>query len=199
MTAPRFRRRQLLTLTGVGLSGALTACLDTAPSDVNTSTETPEPSRTPPSYDCGAAYRPEPNPPRAENAVEPKAYPSRPESIENGGGIVEYVTEYEKAYRVNSLLAQYGDRLTNVSIWIDETRTYDAPEQTALVRVQYRYSETVETEDGAVIGDSPRIFVTYYVDQSVVIRAESTGASDDSETLHPDPWRGGRTVDCFGS
>ncbi|KAB1185161.1 MULTISPECIES: hypothetical protein [Haloferax] len=73
-------------------------------------------------------------------------------------------------------------------MYVEGIRTYDAPDGAALVRLQYTNSETVELSSGLAIGDSPRTFVTYYVDDPVVIRAEDECARSDTGTL--DPTRG---------
>ncbi|QLG60648.1 hypothetical protein [Halorarum salinum] len=204
------RRRNLLT--GVGLSGILAGCLGTerlaGNDDAETTTEQTGLSREgtsfedrdePPDYDCETADRPEPDAPdtSAEEAVEPTSYPDPLDSFDDDDSTVEYVEAYERAYRRNTLVAEWGARLTQFFVGIEGTKSFSSPGNAALVRIQYHYSETVERSGGTVIGDSPTIFVTYYLDQSVLIRAESSDRPEDLAALDPDPWLAGDPVECF--
>lgn len=60
------------------------------------------------------------------------------------------------------------------------------------VRLRYTYWETLEREDGTVHGDSPTIVVSYYVDDSVVLRAAAMGHDADA----PDPLAAGGLLEC---
>ncbi|USZ67803.1 hypothetical protein NGM10_13840 [Halorussus salilacus] len=146
------------------------------------------------------ADRPDPDPPDedAEDAVEPTAYPTRPDSLADEDEVAEYVEAYERAYRRNALVEEWGDDLTRQTTSVRDVRTDDAPEGAAVVRVRYTYSETVEQPEGTEMhGDSPTVFASYYVDESVVVRAEDTGPRDDEDALDPDPWETGEPVECF--
>lgn len=204
------RRRDLLT--GIGLSGVLAGCLGTERLAGNNDAETPterieiseggtsfEGRDEPPEYDCETADRPEPDAPDAseEEAVEPLSYPDPLDSFDDDTTTIEYVEAYERAYRRNTLVAEWGAQLIQFSMGIEGTKRFDSPVDAALVRIQYHYSETVEQSDGTVVGDSPTIFVTYYLDQSVVIRAESSDRPEDLDALDPDPWLAGNPVECF--
>ncbi|WP_280178836.1 hypothetical protein [Halorussus halobius] len=41
------------------------------------------------------------------------------------------------------------------------------------------------------------MFASYYVDESVLVRAARTGRPDDDDALDPDPWATSEPVDCF--
>lgn len=197
-------RRRTLALTGTALI-SLAGCLGDPLAGSSDGART-----TPPEYDCATADRPEPDELDADSsdtestdedagAVEPTAYPTRPASLSDDEEAAEYVQAYERAYRRNALVERWGDDLTEQSTWIEGVRTYDAPEGAAVVRVQYTYSETVEESDGTeIIGDSPTVYASYYVDDSVVIRAVDTGLRDDERALDPDPWETGEPLECFG-
>jgi hypothetical protein len=214
------RRRRFLALTGGSLPASLGGCLGSDGDGVETDSsstrtkatettgtdgiENPLDARAePPAYNCEEATRPEPDAPDDEDAIAPAAYPDRPGSLSDDERAVQYVEAYETAYRRNSLVAQYWNQLVRFSVSVDERWTYDVPTDAAVVRLQYRYSEEVETPNGIVIGDSPSIFVSYYVDESVVVRAERRGRrEDESESgsepaLDPDPWREGEPLECF--
>lgn len=213
-------RRRFLALTGVSLPASLGGCLGNERAEVDTdspptggtATETTETNGTdvplgtrtdPPEYNCEAADRPEPDAPDDEDAIAPAEYPIRPASLTDDERAVRYVEAYEEAYRRNSLVEQYRNRLVRFGMSVGETWTYDGPNDAAVVRLQYRYSEEVETANGIVVGDSPTIFVSYYVDESVVVRAKRTGLRegeselDPDPALDPDPWKEGEPLECF--
>lgn len=222
------RRRRLVSLAGAGLPVLLGGCLggnrDASPAptppettDGRTRTsetesvsvttddadDSPESRTEPPAYDCEETDRPEPDPPDDEDAIGPATYPDRPESLTDDERMVQYVEAYEAAYRRNSLVAKYWNSLVRFNLSVSETWTYDGPDDAAVVRLQYQYSDEVETRDGVMVGDSPTIFVSYYVDASVVIRAERTGLREDEselrpdDALDPDPWKLGEPLECF--
>ncbi|QLG28046.1 hypothetical protein HUG10_10980 [Halorarum halophilum] len=206
------RRRNLLILTGAGFSGILAGCLSTERLAGNDDTETVseqtdtsaeatsfEDREGPPEYDCDTAERPEPDAldTSDEDAVEPVSYPAPLDSTANQDTVVTYIKEYEQAYRRNESVSRWEAQLDQFSMGFSDTRVYDSPVNAALVRVQYQYGETIEQSGEVVYADSPIIFVTYYVDQSVVIRAESGRTPEDPDTLYPDPWLEGNPVQCF--
>lgn len=196
------RRRRLVSLAGGGLPVLLGGCLDGVWEGGGPGLLSSERSE-PPEYDCEEADRPEPDPPDDEDAIGPATYPDRPESLTDDERMVQYVEAYEEAYRRNSLVAKYWNSLVRFGMSVSETWTYDDPDDAAVVRLQYRYSEEVETRDGVMVGDSATIFVSYYVDASVVIRAERTGLREDESELRPndafdpDPWEQGEPLECF--
>jgi hypothetical protein len=144
------------------------------PADLQTATRPP------------AAEPPDPT----DDTVSPLAYPDRPESY-TAGGVEAFVEAYEGAYRRNSLLGDHGRALIAQGSAFDWTHALAVAEDAGVGRCQYRYSESVERADGVVVGDSPTMVVTYYVDDSVVVRAESTGRRERRDVLDPDPWETG--------
>ncbi|WP_049905058.1 hypothetical protein [Haloferax gibbonsii] len=217
MNASRLTRRRLLAATGTAVSVVTGGCLDVGgrtgetESEVATAPETtaepPTVSGTeratarnaPPEYDCSAASRPEPASPTGENAdaLRPVAYPTRPDSFADSDRGTEYIEAYERAYRHNELVADRGSSLVAHSLSLRDARPYGAPDGAAVVRLTYTYTEVVSHSDGYVAGDSPQIIVTYYADESVVIRTPPLRSSDAPDGLVPDPWNSGRPVECF--
>lgn len=213
------RRRHLLTLTGAALA-ASPGCLarnrsgddsattsgDGGPGsqpEPSTSTtkipDTPTPDRSePPAYDCANASRPEPDPPDDEEAVQPVEYPEQPDSLADEEEVFEYVEAYEEAYLQNELVEEYGDGLVEHSLMMEDSRRFEAPDDVWIIRVQYTHGETIEEEtEGLIYADSATISVTYYVDESVVIRAETDEYLEDEDEFKPNPWERGTLVECF--
>lgn len=132
-----------------------------------------------------------PNP--SGDTVAPTGYPERPESYtdESVGGFVE---GYERAYRRNGLLAEYGGSLIDQGTAVDWVRTLDATTTAGVGRLQYRYSATIDEGEEIVVSDSPTVVATYYVDDSVVVRAAATGRRERRDVLDPDPWETGEVL-----
>jgi hypothetical protein len=194
----------LLSLTGGTLLPSFGGCFGGDVPNPSNAGDSPTENRTePPEYDCKEANRPEPDTPDDDDAIRPATYPGRPGSLNDDERVIEYAKAYEEAYRRNTLVSKYWDQLVRFNVSVSETWTYDGPDDAAVVRLQYRYSEEVETSDGIMVGDSATIFVSYYVDPSVVIRAERTGLRTDESELHPDealdpdPWKRGEPLECF--
>lgn len=129
-----------------------------------------------------------PNP--TEDTVSPLPYPDKPASY-TAETVAEFVQSYERAYRRNGLLDEYGRSLIGQTSAFDWTHTLAVADDAGVGRSQYRYSETVERTNGIVIGDSPTHVVAYYVDDAVVVRAERTGRQENRDVLAPDPWETG--------
>jgi len=149
--------------------------------------------RDPPSRD---ELSTEPRPPAEEPAdatdetVSPRAYPTKPPSYEDGA-VRQFAESYERAYRRNDLLGRRGSALVRQGFSFDWSETIAADEGAGVGRCQYRYDETIDDGDGVIVGDSPTTVVTYYVDDSMLVRAEATGEADERDELDPDPWRTG--------
>lgn len=151
--------------------------------------EPPSPERLP------SAVRPaaEEPPNASDDTVAPIGYPERPESYtdESVGAFVE---SYERAYRRNGLLAEYGGSLIDQGTAVDWVRTLDATTTAGVGQLQYRYSATIDEGEEIVVSDSPTVVATYYVDDSVVARAEATGRRERRDVLDPDPWEAGEVL-----
>ena len=133
-----------------------------------------------------------------EDASAALAYPQRPESLADQSAVVDYVTRYERAYRRNDLRTEHGSALRTVGLAVEGTRTYDAPEGAAIVRVRYTfYYEVGGPTETPVHADSPTTYASYYVDESVVLRAAASGLREDESALDPDPLAEGVPVECF--
>ncbi|ELY46728.1 hypothetical protein [Natronorubrum sulfidifaciens] len=192
MRTPR-SRRALLT-TGVSVAVALPGCLETQLS----STDDPNESSVvaPAAYDCAESDRPHPPDPVPDDAIEPGVYPSRPVSLAEAGD--QYVLEFERAYRRNAFLAEYGS----------ETRTFDFRFQTQQMDVLESDPErdavlvSIVYDLTTAIGQLPESTerdtrVTYYADETVVLRAPYTGGLADEPSFDPDPRDAGEPVVCF--
>jgi len=192
------RRRSVLALGGSALSIAVTGCLGGSGSSPETApTARPLAEREPPDVDCSNVSRPIPPRQPDENTVQPVDYPGEPPSpLEDSA--VDYVTRFEEAYRRNYEILEKGP-LREYSGGVTETWTYDAPPGGAVVRLKTVYGGQVLDDDGpGAIYDSPQVFVTYYVDPSRVVRAETKGQSQlTPESLDPDPWENGDGLTCF--
>lgn len=182
------RRRRVLLTSGTGLGVLVGGCLD-LPTDGR---------QNPPEYDCAVASRPTPSESDDEPRPEKAQYPQRPESLSNDTAVIEYAKRYERAYRWNKEHEQYGDEFIGVGLSVNDVWTHDAPGGAAVVRLRYWYWAGYEQSDGSTPHyDSPTIYVSYYVDDSVVIRAVDEGYQEDDDELDPDPWRSGTPVECF--
>lgn len=164
-------------------------------------------------YDCQSVTRPEPDTPTDDGALEPQPYPS----LSSGSGsdeagdssdrsppslvdsAAEYVTEFERAYRRNVFIAQFGNatRTFDLRRRAHRTAAIGSPTNADAVMVVIRYDLTLATEQSAA---DPRdewdIRVTYYVDQNIVLRARYDGVAEDL-SLEPDPRRQGDLVACL--
>jgi len=161
-------------------------------------TGTPSSTAERPTYDCDAADRP----PTPELDADPPGdaerytYPDRPESLSTEE-MRSYVERYEQAYRLNTLHSEWEANLNHASVVVEETDTYDAPDGTAIAQVKYTYDAEIEGDDGPIEIDSPRMYASYYVDDTVVLRAIDTEHQEDASRLIADPIEQGRPVECF--
>lgn len=122
-----------------------------------------------------------------EDTVPPLSYPDKLTSY-TAETVAEFAESYERAYRRNSLLDEYGRSLIDQGSYFDWTRTLAVSDDAGVGRSQYRFSDTIEYADRIDTGDSPTLVVTYYVDDSIVVRAETTGRQEHRDVLAPDPW-----------
>jgi hypothetical protein len=138
-----------------------------------------------------AARPPATEPPNAtEDTNEPLSYPDNPASY-TAEAVGEFVEAYERAYRRNDLLDEYGSALAGQGLYPNGVETLAVTEGAGVGRIQYTYSATVKQADGYVIDDSVVYLVTYYVDESVVVRAATTDQREHRDVLVPDPWESG--------
>lgn len=180
------RRRVLALVATAPLLAGCNSASTTGEDSLLGERERPSPS------DLQTATRPpatEPPDPM-EDTVSPLSYPDRPTSYTTES-VAAFVEEYERAYRRNGLLADHGRSLIAQMSAFHWTHTLAADDDAGVGRAQYAYSESVEQADGVVVGDSPILAVTYYVDDSVVVRAQDTGERENRDVLEPDPWETG--------
>ncbi|MFC6768990.1 hypothetical protein [Natrinema soli] len=165
-------------------------------------------------YDCRSVTRPEPRLSTDDNALEFRTYPSLPSgsgSKEAGDSsdrspppslvdsAAEYVTEFERAYRQNAFIVQFGNETRTFDLRRSDHRTAAIGSSTNAdaVMVAIRYDLTLGTQQSAV---DPRdewdVRVTYYIDENFVLRARYDGVAEDL-SLEPDPRRQGELVACL--
>jgi hypothetical protein len=211
--SPPQTRRAVLSALGTALPVALAGCLgDTRPDDPATDDGSPDESPTDdppgtttprgrPEVNCATAARPpETAIGDAETPSDASRYPERPDSLADESAVETYLTEYERAYRRNALAEAYGDELTTAGVPLGSTRFFDAEAGSAVVRVryQYYYEYADDPDTTAVIhADSATTYATYYLDDRVLVRAETTGRLGDESVLLPDPWESGAAVQCW--
>lgn len=186
------RRRTVLALGGVALSWSVAGC-------TGGSGESPTPTtRSAPDVSCRDGSRPEPLRQEPDDAIQPSEYPGPPPSPLDDESAVEYVKRFERAYTWNEQIAQSDDVIATLDVTVTEHWTYDAPPDAAVVRLQYVYSGRTEDPSTGSAGahfDSPELFVSYYVDPTLVVRTGSRPGG--GEDLDPDPWEDGKPVACF--
>lgn len=147
-------------------------------------------------FACDEVSRPDPDPPDG-STLEPRPYPSSPSSLDHG--TVEYVTTFERAYRRNAFLGQYGAAARAVDLRRTDGRVaaVGPSSDPDAVMVAIRYDLTTETGRSSV---EPRdrwdVRVVYYVDENVVLRARYHGVAEELR-FEPDPRRQGELVACF--
>jgi hypothetical protein len=166
--------------------------------------EQPTGTRTPrgrPEVNCATADRP-PELPIGDDETPSDAsrYPGRPDSLADESAVAAYLARYERAYRRNALAEGYGAELTTAGVPLGATRTFPSREGSAVVRLRYRYYYEYADDPNttAVIhADSPTTYATYYLDDRVLVRAETSGPLNDESALRPDPWTSGTVVECW--
>lgn len=124
-------------------------------------------------------------------------YPPRPESLSTEA-LHAYVEQYERTYRLNKLRSDHGTYLLRATVVVVEgTDTYDAPDGAAIAQVKYTYDAEIEGDDGPIEIDSPLLYASYYVDDTVVLRAVNTKLQEDVSRLVVNPMEQGQPVECF--
>lgn len=196
---PDSNRRKFLKICSCGIVTTLAGCTVTRN---GTPEETDRQTANTPAYDCATASRPEPDPSTSSD-VNRRSYPDVPTSL-TASSAADFVREYERAYRRNALLVEYGSALENQSTSIYDSRRFDSPAGAHIIRLHTKYSFTASetpSDDGEtaapVAGDSPETYVTYYVDSSVVMRTEAVRYNIDTSELQPDPYDSGVVLECF--
>jgi|GEM_PF-656381 len=164
-------------------------------------------------YDCQSVTRPEPDTPTDDGALTPRPYPSLPwgsvseEASDSSDrsppllvdGAAEYVTEFERAYRRNAFITQFGNMTRTFDLRRSGHRTAAIGSSTNAdaVMVALRYDLTLGTHlSAADPRDEWDIRVTYYIDQNIVLRARYDGVAENL-SLEPDPRRQGELVACL--
>ncbi|QLG50003.1 hypothetical protein [Natrinema halophilum] len=162
-------------------------------------------------YECSAITRPTPLAPAAEDALEPRTYPTppaelisddnrgsidRPSSLQNSA--LEYATKFERAYRQNAFLTKYGSvtRFFALQRTASQTSLIDSSNAAHAVLVAIVYNLTKQTQQSPP-SDEWDIRATYYFDDRIALRAQYDGIAE-KPTLSPDPRRDGELVACFG-
>lgn len=192
-------RRALLASTAAALVAGCSGSRDA-------NTDEPSPDAIVPAerYDCSDVDRPDPDELASEDgaALEPLAYPERPSSLASDGD--GYVVEFERAYRRNALLEEYGDDARGFEFtatdWELTVVEPDDPEAGANgsrevdpVMVAVVYDLSTETTVGTY--DEWDVRVTYYVDEHVVLRSRYDGIASGA-AFDPDPRTTGDPVAC---
>jgi len=115
-------------------------------------------------------------------------------------GAAEYVTEFERAYRRNAFITQFGNMTRTFDLRRSGHRTAAIGSSTNAdaVMVALRYDLTLGTHlSAADPRDEWDIRVTYYIDQNIVLRARYDGVAENL-SLEPDPRRqAGELVACL--
>lgn len=179
----------------------MTTTRQTGSSNLTTVGDTLLERRGPPAQSTlPTSYRPASDEPTdaTEETVAPIPYPDKPSSY-NPETLEDFIESYERAYRRNDLLRAHGGKLISQGFDFDWTRTLAISDGVGVGRTQYRFNEAVKENDGIVIGDSATHVVTYYVDESVVVRAETTGRREHRDVLVPDPWESGVILRSSGN
>jgi len=147
-------------------------------------------------FECDEVSRPDPEPPDG-GTLEPRTYPSSPSSMDVD--MVEYVTGFERAYRHNAFLSQYGAAARTVDLRRTDGRATAVGSATTpdAVMVAIRYDLTTGTGRSSTESrDRWDIRVVYYVDENVVLRSQYHGVAEELR-FEPDPRTQGELVACF--
>lgn len=130
---------------------------------------------------------------KTSDTVSPINYPA-PLRKFTEDDVESNVDSFERAYRRNLLLREHGRFLIEQSFDVDWVQALVVGEDAAIGRIQYRYSESIDQGGEVVIGDSPTIVASYYLDESLVVRAEDKGRREQRDELDPDPWETGEIL-----
>jgi len=194
------RRRRYLGLLGVGFGLGSAGCSSVdSPATGSAGDPTPSGRSSPPEYDCSEASRPTlADDVRArDDTIELRSYPEGPPPLGDDQAVVGYVKQYEHALVQKRVRSETRGRVTGFGLSGD-ARTFDAPPDAAIVRFRYSYQYGFVNHAGSTVhSDSFINFATYYLDESVVVRAHRETRLDNEEALVPDPWESGDPVKCF--
>ncbi len=187
------RRRRLVSL--VAAAPLFSGCSTVPWSDERTSQsgDSVLADRDPPSRDeLPTETRPpaERPPDTTADTVSPRPYPTRPAEYTDRS-VRTFVRSHERALRRNESLAGWGGSLVSQRSTFDWSITLAADGDAGVGRCQYSYSEAADDDDDHVVGAPATNVVTYYVDDSVIVRARDSGSVDRRDELHPDPWESG--------
>lgn len=79
-----------------------------------------------------------------------------------------------------------------MSLTFEWTVALEADGNAGIGRCEYQYGTEIEDGDTIAEGSSHGyIVVTYYVDDSMIVRAKDRGGVNRSDELDPDPWESG--------
>ncbi|MXV62872.1 hypothetical protein GS429_12505 [Natronorubrum sp. JWXQ-INN-674] len=208
MSNPR-SRRTLLT-AALPFTMAISGCFDAQFTGADTPSEPNAVSGE--HYDCDDVDRPEPDMPTRDRGLERASYPDRPDAVVETGD--EYALEFERAYRQNALLERYGSETRAFDFQLEASRidvveselsaadseaeeesTRDSESEANAVLVSMLYDLTTETQQLPKSTERDTR-VTYYLDETVVLRARYHGLADEP-SFDPDPRTAGDPVACF--
>lgn len=143
-------------------------------------------------YDCADVSRPTADVPSAAGAPEPLAYP--PRSAVQSTDAVEYVTEFERAYRQNEFLGRHGIQAREFELSVADSRRSSTDSDADAVVVSLVYH--LQTVTAQTTHNEWNVRVTYYVDDDIALRAKYDGIATEP-TFDPDPRDGGELVACL--
>ncbi|WP_276252367.1 hypothetical protein [Haloarcula rara] len=107
--------------------------------------------------------------------------------------MADYIAAYESAYRTNWLLEEHGSELTDIYFGVGEPTYFESPPASVIGRLRYSYG----FETDSVVADSSTIYASYYVDNTLIVRAERRGRLRDESVLQPNPLDSGHVLECF--
>jgi len=125
-----------------------------------------------------------------EDTVTHLDYPTKPAEYTDTT-MAEFVESHERAYFTNDKLATYGGSLVSTDVDVSWALTLDTDSNAGVGKCKYSHSGAVDDDDGYSEWSSHGyIVVTYYVDDSMIVRAEKRG-EDQRRELDPNPWETG--------
>lgn len=189
----RLRSRRTLLTSLVGLSLGTAGCFGGTLTESDDSLD----SGVVPAdaFDCDEVDRPDPPTPDRDGALDPVSYPDLPAELLESA--LEYVREFEAAFRRNTFIEEYGSETAEFDIefetWDTERVGSESDRAAVLVAVVYNLTTKTRLND-----EDPERYtrVTYYVDENVALRARYDGIAQDA-SIEPDPRSAGELVACF--
>lgn len=191
MRTPRSRRALLISAVPIAMS--IAGCFETG--ETKTAKEPNSGVGLSDEYDCTDVERPEPAAPARDDALEPATYPDPPDPLLDE--VEQYALEFERAYRRNDVLESYGSESGTFEFEFRSRRmtTVESESANDAALVAIVYNVTVGTRQTTHPPERDTR-VTYYVDESIALRARYTGLANDPE-FDPDPREVGDPVACF--